>query len=274
MHLPIPEGPSRPVHHRYRSSVCAGRGGTTAPLDLGEQTGSHHRAHPFGDSCRQRRSRPAQPELDERHGWIGVETGSERTERTTAADGDLEGAHDPALIGRLHLARRDGVEFGELSMERGGPFGGRSRFQLGAHVGPAARHVHRVGDAAQVQPGAGDQYRSVRSIGDAFQRCRGCRREIADRELFGRVDQIEAVMRHCNAIGSRRLGGADVHAPVDLHRVDGDQFGIGVTPGQRHGDVALARCCGPQDDYRFGGGHPASTAMRRLWCGWEISSTN
>ena len=97
---------------------------------------------------------------------------------------------------------------------------------------------------------------------------------IGDGELVGRVDEVEAVMPHRSLIVDRRLGRADVHPPVDLHRVDGDKFGIGMQTGQRHRHVTLARRCRPEDDEWCSRCHPASTAMRRLCNGSESTSTN
>ncbi len=97
--------------------------------------------------------------------------------------------------------------------------------------------------------------------------------EVGDREVVCRIDEIEAMMRHRGAVGERRLGGADVHPPVDLHRIDDDQFDLVVAVGQGHGDVALPGGGRPQDHQGIGG-HPARTAMRRLCNGSDNNSTN
>jgi len=47
---------------------------------------------------------------------------------------------------------------------------------------------------------------------------------LRDRERFGRVNDVEQVVRHRRPLLAAGLGGADVHAPVDLHGVGGDDL--------------------------------------------------
>ena len=49
--------------------------------------------------------------------------------------------------------------------------------------------------------------------------------ELGDREFLRRVDEVDHVVDHALALLWSRLGGADVHPPIDLHRVDGDDLG-------------------------------------------------
>ncbi len=93
---------------------------------------------------------------------------------------------------------------------------------------------------------------TARSLRDSIARDRlaGRGREVGDGELVGGVDEVDAVVLHRHAVVHRRLGGADVHAPVDLHGIDGDEFDFRMRPGQRHRHVALARRGRPEDDER------------------------
>ena len=50
----------------------------------------------------------------------------------------------------------------------------------------------------------------------------GTRAELAGGIALVRIHQVEEVMRHPRALGRAGLGGADVHAAVDLRRVDRD----------------------------------------------------
>ena len=68
------------------------------------------------------------------------------------------------------------------------------------------------------------------------------------------------------AVGGGRLAGADVHAPVDLHRIDGDDLGPGNGESGGHGDVRLARRRrAEQDDGRhYCGEHRDANPVGRL----------
>ena len=54
------------------------------------------------------------------------------------------------------------------------------------------------------------------------------------------------MVAHGPLVGGRRLGGADVHAAVHLHRVDGDDLRAGDGAGRGHGHVGLPDAVGPR----------------------------
>jgi hypothetical protein len=66
--------------------------------------------------------------------------------------------------------------------------------------------------------------------------------EPCQRPVLPRVEQVDEVVRHLRLLGTRRLGGADVHPPVHLHRVDRHQLPGRVAPGQVQGEGGLPRC--------------------------------
>ena len=93
---------------------------------------------------------------------VRVDAGTERAERPSAAERDLEGPHNATRIGRLHLRRRDRVESAELrDAAPRTPSRRGASLELGTHVGPASGNLHRVGHAAQVQAGAGHQHGTI-----------------------------------------------------------------------------------------------------------------
>ena len=49
--------------------------------------------------------------------------------------------------------------------------------------------------------------------------------EVGDAGLIARVEHVEHVVRDATPLLHRELGGADVHAPVELHRVGVDYLG-------------------------------------------------
>jgi hypothetical protein len=64
-----------------------------------------------------------------------------------------------------------------------------------------------------------------------------------------RVAQVDQVVGHALHLRARRLGGPDVHAPVDLHAVDGDDLGAELLRDpQRHLGLAGGRRA---DDCRY-----------------------
>ncbi len=78
---------------------------------------------------------------------VGVETGTERRERATAADRHLESTQHSTPVGRFHAGRGHRVELAEPPVECGGVGLG---VEVGAHVGIARRDVQGVDDRPQV----------------------------------------------------------------------------------------------------------------------------
>jgi hypothetical protein len=71
--------------------------------------------------------------------------------------------------------------------------------------------------------------------------------ELLHREVLDRIDQIDHRVGNAPALGSGRLGRPDVHAPVHLHRVEGEDA-TPDPPGdlQRHRTLARG---GRTDDH-------------------------
>ena len=63
---------------------------------------------------------------------------------------------------------------------------------------------------------------------------------VGDAGRLPRVEHVDQVMRHPPALGQGRLGRADVHPPVERHRVERDDLGP-EPPRQRHADRRLAQ---------------------------------
>ena len=66
-------------------------------------------------------------------------------------------------------------------------------------------------------------------------------------EPFADFDHVREMMRHGGALGGRRLGGADVHAAIDLHGIGGDDFGVEAA-GQRERDGGFANGGGADEE--------------------------
>ncbi len=117
------------------------------------------------------------------------------------------------------------------------------------------------------KPGAGDEQRALTASGDVVQRIACGISELGDRELGARIDEVDQVVTDLGLLGERRLGGADVHAAVDLHRVDRDDLDADACAGGRHRHRRLARRRGADHrDTRWARArrHSAATGIRSL----------
>ena len=130
--------------------------------------------------------------------------------------------------------------------------------------GHCAGQVEAVEHRGEVEPGAGDEERPRAARGDVGDRVVVRRAELGDREVVAGIDEVEAVVADRRPLGRRRLGGADVHPPVHLHRVDGDDLGAGDRAGGGHRHVRLARRGRAEHDDRRPASHSAATGMRTL----------
>ena len=103
-------------------------------------------------------------------------------------------AHDASPVVRLHLLRPPP---GRARAVAGtAPRCRRSGLQLGTDVGPGAGHLESVEDRGQIQAGPGDEQRSTAATVDRRDRGVAGVAELGDRHLRGRLDEIEAVVRH------------------------------------------------------------------------------
>src|SRR5919201_2951400 len=104
-----------------------------------------------------------------------------------------------------------------------------------------------MGQSAQEETGAASEngHATTRAnLGDPGAREIG---EPSRVEALVGSDDIEAVMRHAAALRERRLRRADVHAAVDLARVQRDDFAV-ETEGDFDGYCGLSGRGGARDD--------------------------
>ena len=138
-----------------------------------------------------------------------------------------------------------------------------SASRVGPHLGVAARHLEVVDHGLQVEPRAADEERPPPPRRDVVHRPPGLGREPGHRELVPGVGDVDQVVRHLGPLGRRRLGRPDVHAAVDLHRVDRHDLDRRVAPGQGEGEGRLARRRGPDEGHGPGGGGAGRGHRRR-----------
>ncbi len=127
------------------------------------------------------------------------------------------------------------------------------RLQLGTERGIGGSEAEGVDEGPEME---------TRSAGDDNDRRCGFGQHTpaeptksSDRELLPRVGDVDEMMWDAPALQHRRLGGSDVHAPVDLHRVDGDDLSLEML-GQADGCLGLARSGWPEQ-----GQEPGQTGL-------------
>ena len=115
-----------------------------------------------------------------------------------------------------------------------------------AHLRVRAREVHLVEDRLHVEPGAthnDDRAPAGLDLLDA----RACSvAELHHAHLVIDAPHIEHVMGYAAPLGLRHLGGADIHADVNLHRVRTHDLGI-ESLGEVDRNVGLAHRGRPDD---------------------------
>ena len=149
-----------------------------------------------------------------------------------------------------------------------------SLVELAPDLREATRDLEVVDDGLQVQTGAADQERPPAPPLQVGEHGLGRLHEPGHREVLVGIDEVDQVVGNLGPLGRRRLGRADVHPPVHLHRVDRDDLHVGPAPGQCHGQRRLPRRGGaheghvlwPRPEGRAPRGcshaQPAATGMR------------
>ena len=94
---------------------------------------------------------------------------------------------------------------------------------------------------SEIQQRAADQHRHSAATANRRNCGRSVIGETGSRVRFGRIENIDQVMRDTGLRVGIRLGTSDIHAPVDLRRVDADDLGCPIeSRAQRQRQAALA----------------------------------
>ena len=155
----------------------------------------------------------------------------------------LQGADDSPPVVGMESRRGRRVEGGQPGME-----GGVAR-RLGLLLQPPPQFGIGAGapkQAAQqrleIERCAADEQRPPVASLDRRDRRAGPLAIVGHAGRRPRLDHVDQMMRNPATLGHCRLGGADVHAPVDRHRVHRDD--LGTQPArQGHADGRFARRC-------------------------------
>jgi len=181
----------------------------------------------LGQPSVERRAVEIEPDGDRARRRIGDEAGPERGEGPAAAEGDLESPDDPAAIARLDSARRDRVQLAEppeqLRETTGlaGPV-----IELGRLLGETAGDLETVHDRPVVEARASDKQRHVPTGVDAVKYPARLGLKRSDRELLGRIDDVDEMPGRDLLLSRRWFRGAYVEAPVHRYRVHRHQLEV------------------------------------------------
>ncbi len=163
---------------------------------------------------------------------------------------DLERPDDPSTVAGFDPSGCERIEASQLLVHR---LEVVARLQCGPDVGKATGDVQVVDDRPHVQPGAAHQQgpsAPVLDVGDGLPRGT---LEPAQGEVLVRGDQVDQMVRHLGALGRRGFRGADVHAPIDLHRVGRDDLDVAECPGDIERQRRLAGRRRPDERQPAGG---------------------
>ena len=147
-------------------------------------------------------------------------------------------------------------------MEGGRPQAFGVLIELGTDIGPLPWQLDVVDHDPVVQPGARDEQRALVASSDVVERISCGDPELGDRELDVGIDDVDEVVTYLGLLGGRRLGGADVHPAVDLHRVDGHDLDADDAGGQPPSPPPTCRTPWDRAPRRTGGRRPDVTARR------------
>ena len=188
------------------------------------------------------------------------DAGCRRGERLAGQLDHLQRPHDPAAVGGQDRRRRGRVAAGQLGVQRGHPDLGELLFPAGPHLGVGGREGPFVEQRLDVEHRAADDDRQRTAGRDGLDVGGGGLLVARDGRGLGDVEHVELVVRDAAALGDGELGGADVHAAVQLHGV-----GVHDLAAEAFGDVErqlrLAGA-GRPDDRDRPRGHGAQTPTK------------
>lgn len=147
-------------------------------------------------------------------------------------------------------------------MQGAGAVPGQFGFEAGADRGVGAGELQGVDGALHVQTGAADQDGRAPLGEQPVDLPAGEALVLGDAGRLGDVPDVQQAVRHAVALGERQLGGPDVHAPVELHRVGVDH--LAVEPlGEEDPQIRLSggRGADDGDDARGGGARGHRTSL-------------
>ena len=150
---------------------------------------------------------------------------------------DLQGSHDPAGVALADALGGQGVDGGHLLPQGAGPLGAGALLQACAHGRVGAGEVEGIGDGADVEARAADDEGAPPAGLDGGEVGAGVALVGGDGGLLGDVEDVDLVVGVAAALVEGELGGAHVHAPVELGGVGPDDLAAGGPIAEGVGEV-------------------------------------
>lgn len=152
---------------------------------------------------------------------------------------DLQGAHDAPPVAGQDRPRRLGVDGGQAGVQRSGAPLLQLGLQSGPHLGVGAGEVQGVDRGAHIEARAADEHGAAPGGEQAVDLEPGQALVLGDTGRLRDVPDVQEVVRDAVPLLLGELGGADVHAAVQLHGVGVDHLTV-QGPGQGDTEVGLA----------------------------------
>ena len=203
---------------------------------FGFQARLPHPVDPGGDPAVKFGAGQREADLDRRAVLLVGRHG--RGERAPGDLDHLQGADDPASVARQDRAGRGRVEGGQPGVQGGRAEPGELVFQAGADNPVRSGKIQVVQGRTDVQAGAADEDGHPAAGRDLLDRGAGELGVVGHVRGLGHRPDVEQVMRDALPGGFGLLGGADVHALVELHRVGVHDLAA-ERPGQLDGQPGL-----------------------------------
>ena len=247
-------GAEQPVEVRQRLAVsqrlCRGpalaQAGRIQPAYLVEQSRLPHLVHPGGDTGIE--LRPRDPQADRDGGQVVLAGRQGGRERSPGELDDLQCTNDPPPVPGLDGLRRNGIRPHEPGVQGLDALPGELVLEPGAHGRVGRRDLEPVQGRADIQPRAADQDRPVPPGPDAGQVEAGITLVCRDARLLANIEDVELMVGDPPPLVDRDLGRADVHAPIELHRIGIHDLTV-ESLGEAQGEIRLAAGCWSHDRY-------------------------
>jgi hypothetical protein len=169
--------------------------------------------------CDQRRSRRV------RMRPVGRRVSMPGGERPAADPVHFERALDPLRVERREPRGGRWIDARELGVKRRPAVLRGLRIECRADGGVGRRHrIEAVEQRLEVEHRAADEKRQRAARADLGNEPARVLDEERRRPGFGRIDDVDQVVRNERALGRARLRGADVHAAIDQRRIDADDL--------------------------------------------------
>ena len=199
----------------------------------------------------------------------------ERRERAARHLEYLQGSNNTALI--LHPRSRLRVDLRQAGVQNTNTLGTRLRLQTLTHPRIRAGELQLIQGGTHIQAGTTHQNRVAATTANLLNQLTATLLKLRYGGLVPHVHDVQQVVRNTAHLLRRDFCGADIHAPVELHRISVNALTV-QTQSQLNGERALTgagRAHNSDNGQSFGDSHaPHSTGSLTPTCGGGKSPRN